>query len=85
MNLYEALNDTGVAETVVNGLVYVVKDDQADYSPSEPDGEPNDPNDYVLTIADGGMPPHFTKSYASLEEIIAEHGEMEWSAIEMEY
>lgn len=58
MTLHEALNETGIAEASQNGLVYVVKDGQADFSPSEPDGEPNDPNDYVLTIASGAMPPH---------------------------
>jgi hypothetical protein len=86
MTLKDALSasESGVAEATINSLVYTVKDDQADFSPTEPDGEANEPNDYVLTIANGMMPPHVTKSYASLEEIEREHGGLDWSATEME-
>jgi hypothetical protein len=83
MKLHEALNETGIAEATCNGLVYVVRSEQADFSPSEPDGEPNDPNDYVLTIAVGAMPPHVTRSYARLEDLEKEY-DFTWTSVEPE-
>lgn len=89
MKLQDALKKTGTAEAYANGLTFVVEDDQIDYSPTEPDGEPVNPDDDCsLTVQVGQMPPHYTGFFANADEIVEHlrehHPNLDWTPVEEE-
>lgn len=56
MKLQDALQETEMAETYYDGYTAVVREEDL----------------YVLTIQHGGMPPHFSKRFETLEDVEAE-------------
>lgn len=58
MNLKEALQETGIAEVYYDGYTATVRDGEGEFG-----------DKYRLTIATGGMPPHFSKDLDNLEQV----------------
>ncbi len=79
MDLQQALEQSGIAETYYDGYTAVVRDGQ---------GENDDK--LTLSIQSGGMPPHFSKDLESVEQVEQEMSEthaskpLDWTPVDPE-